>query len=99
MKILWNIPTEDLPEIDTKKKVVNEFKKWANTDLLNSIKKKCYKETIMQNIFALNLLPDEEEYKEIEKMSDEELFDKLNQTIIWKQMKLMIFGTTDYIFK
>lgn len=64
-------------EIDTKEKVVNEFKKWADTDLLNSIKRNIIKDNNARYFALEDLLPDEEEYKEIEKMSDEELFDKI----------------------
>ena len=64
-------------EIDTKEKVVNEFKKWADTDLLNSIKRDVIRDNNARYFALENLLPDEEEYKEIEKMSDEELFDKI----------------------
>lgn len=64
-------------EIDTKEKVVNEFKKWADTDLLNSIKRDVIRDNNARYFALKDLLPDEEEYKEIEKMSDEELFDKI----------------------
>lgn len=64
-------------EIDTKEKVVNEFKKWADTDLLNSIKRDVIRDNNARYFALEDLLPDEEEYKEIEKMSDEELFDKI----------------------
>ena len=64
-------------EIDTKERVVNEFKKWADTDLLNSIKRDVIRDNNARYFALEDLLPDEEEYKEIEKMSDEELFDKI----------------------
>lgn len=64
-------------EIDTKEKVVNEFKKWVDTDLLNSIKRDVIRDNNARYFALEDLLPDEEEYKEIEKMSDEELFDKI----------------------
>lgn len=64
-------------EIDTKEKVVNEFKKWADTDLLNSIKRDVIRDNNARYFALEDLLPDEEEYKEIEKLSDEELFDKI----------------------
>lgn len=64
-------------EIDTKEKVVNEFKKWADTDLLNSIKRDVIRDNNARYFALEDLLPDEEEYKKIEKMSDEELFDKI----------------------
>ena len=64
-------------EIDTKEKVVNEFKKWADTDLLNSIKRDVIRDNNARYFALEDLLPDEEEYKEIERMSDEELFDKI----------------------
>ena len=63
-------------EIDTKEKVVNEFK-WEDTDLLNSIKRDVIRDNNARYFALEDLLPDEEEYKEIEKMSDEELFDKI----------------------
>ena len=66
-------------EIDTKEKVVNEFKKWADTDLLNSIKRDVIRDNNARYFALEDLLPDEEEYKEIEKMSDEELFDKIEE--------------------
>lgn len=68
-------------EIDTKEKVVNEFKKWADTDLLNSIKRDVIRDNNARYFALEDLLPDEEEYKEIEKMSDEELFDKIESDI------------------
>lgn len=68
-------------EIDTKEKVVNEFKKWADTDLLNSIKRDVIRDNNARYFALEDLLPDEEEYKEIEKMSDEELCDKIESDI------------------
>lgn len=66
-------------EIDTKEKVVNEFKKWADTDLLNSIKRDVIRDNNARYFALEDLLPDEEEYKEIEKMSDEDLYDKIEE--------------------
>ena len=67
----------EIIETDTKEKIVNEFKKWADTDLLNSIKRDVIRDNNARYFALEDLLPDEEEYKEIEKMSDEELFDKI----------------------
>ena len=67
----------EIIETNTKEKIVNEFKKWADTDLLNSIKRDVIRDNNARYFALEDLLPDEEEYKEIEKMSDEELFDKI----------------------
>lgn len=67
----------EIIETDTKEEFINEFRKWADMDLLNLIKRNIIKENNGRDYALEDLFPDEEEYKEIEKMSDEELFDKI----------------------
>ena len=67
----------EIIETDTKEEFINEFRKWADMDLLNLIKRNIIKENNGRDYALEDLFPEEEEYKEIEKMSDEELFDKI----------------------
>lgn len=60
-----------------REKNFNEFRKWADIDLLNLIKRNIIKENNGRDYALEDLFPDEEEYKEIEKMSDEDLYDKI----------------------
>ena len=69
----------EIIEIDTKKEFINEFRKWANMDLLNLIKRNIIKENNGRDYALEDLFPEEEEYKEIEKMSDEDLYDKIEE--------------------
>ena len=69
----------EIIETDTKEKIVNEFKKWADMDLLNLIKRNIIKENNGRDYALEDLFPNEEEYKEIEKMSDEDLYDKIEE--------------------
>lgn len=69
----------EIIETDTKEKIVNEFKKWADMDLLNLIKRNIIKENNGRDYALEDLFPEEEEYKEIEKMSDEDLYDKIEE--------------------
>ena len=69
----------EIIETDTKEKIVNEFKKWADIDLLNLIKRNIIKENNGRDYALEDLFPEEEEYKEIEKMSDEDLYDKIEE--------------------
>lgn len=65
--------------IDTKEEFINEFRKWADIDLLNLIKRNIIKENNGRDYALEDLFPEEEEYKEIEKMSDEDLYDKIEE--------------------
>ena len=67
----------EIIETDTKEEFINEFRKWADIDLLNLIKRNIIKENNGRDYALEDLFPDEEEYKEIEKMSDEDLYDKI----------------------
>lgn len=69
----------EIIEIDTKEEFINEFKKWADMDLLNLIKRNIIKENNGRDYALEDLFPEEEEYKEIEKMSDEDLYDKIEE--------------------
>lgn len=69
----------EIIETDTKEELVNEFKKWADIDLLNLIKRNIIKENNGRDYALEDLFPDEEEYKKIEKMSDEDLYDKIEE--------------------
>lgn len=69
----------EIIETDTKEELVNEFRKWADIDLLNLIKRNIIKENNGRDYALEDLFPDEEEYKEIEKMSDEDLYDKIEE--------------------
>lgn len=48
-------------------------------DLLNLIKRNIIKENNGRDYALEDLFPEEEEYKEIEKMSDEDLYDKIEE--------------------
>ncbi len=63
----------------TKEEFINEFRKWADIDLLNLIKRNIIKENNGRDYALEDLFPEEEEYKEIEKMSDEDLYDKIEE--------------------
>lgn len=69
----------EIIEIDTKEEFINEFRKWADIDLLNLIKRNIIKVNNGRDYALEDLFPDEEEYKEIEKMSDEDLYDKIEE--------------------
>lgn len=69
----------EIIENDTKEEFINEFRKWADIDLLNLIKRNIIKENNGRDYALEDLFPDEEEYKEIEKMSDEDLYDKIEE--------------------
>lgn len=69
----------EIIEIDTKEEFINEFRKWADMDLLNLIKRNIIKENNGRDYALEDLFPEEEEYKEIEKMSDEDLYDKIEE--------------------
>ena len=69
----------EIIEIDTKEEFINEFRKWADIDLLNLIKRNIIKVNNGRNYALEDLFPEEEEYKEIEKMSDEDLYDKIEE--------------------
>lgn len=69
----------EIIEIDTKEEFINEFRKWADIDLLNLIKRNIIKENNGRDYALEDLFPEEEEYKEIEKMSDEDLYDKIEE--------------------
>ncbi len=69
----------EIIETDTKEEFINEFKKWADMNLLNLIKRNIIKENNGRDYALEDLFPEEEEYKEIEKMSDEYLYDKIEE--------------------
>lgn len=69
----------EIIETDTKEEFINEFRKWADMDLLNLIKRNIIKENNGRDYALEDLFPDEEEYKEIAKMSDEDLYDKIEE--------------------
>ncbi len=69
----------EIIETDTKEEFINEFRKWADMDLLNLIKRNIIKENNGRDYALEDLFPEEEEYKEIEKMSDEDLYDKIEE--------------------
>ena len=69
----------EIIEIDTKEEFINEFRKWADIDLLNLIKRNIIKVNNGRDYALEDLFPEEEEYKEIEKMSDEDLYDKIEE--------------------
>lgn len=69
----------EIIETDTKEEFINEFRKWADIDLLNLIKRNIIKENNGRDYALEDLFPEEEEYKEIEKMSDEDLYDKIEE--------------------
>lgn len=69
----------EIIETDTKEELVNEFRKWADINLLNLIKRNIIKENNGRDYALEDLFPEEEEYKEIEKMSDEDLYDKIEE--------------------
>ena len=69
----------EIIENDTKEEFINEFRKCADIDLLNLIKRNIIKENNGRDYALEDLFPDEEEYKEIEKMSDEDLYDKIEE--------------------
>lgn len=69
----------EIIENDTKEEFINEFRKWADIDLLNLIKRNIIKENNGRDYALEDLFPDEEEYKEIEKISDEDLYDKIEE--------------------
>ena len=69
----------EIIETDTKEEFINEFRKWADIDLLNLIKRNIIKENNGRDYALEDLFPDEEEYKEIAKMSDEDLYDKIEE--------------------
>ena len=69
----------EIIEIDTKEEFINEFRKWADIDLLNLIKRNIIKVNNGRDYALEDLFPEEEEYKEIEKMSDENLYDKIEE--------------------
>lgn len=56
---------------------VAEFQKWASKGLLDTIKEDIIKENDTRYFVLEDLSPDDEEYQEIEEMSDAELYDKL----------------------
>ena len=69
----------EIIKTDTKEEFINEFRKWADMDLLNLIKRNIIKENNGRDYALEDLFPEEEEYKEIEKMSDEDLYDKIEE--------------------
>lgn len=69
----------EIIETDTKEEFINEFRKWADMDLLNLIKRNIIKENNGRDYALEDLFPEEEEYKKIEKMSDEDLYDKIEE--------------------
>lgn len=69
----------EIIENDTKEEFINEFRKWADIDLLNLIKRNIIKENNGRDYALEDLFPDEEEYKEIAKMSDEDIYDKIEE--------------------
>ena len=69
----------EIIKTDTKEEFINEFRKWADIDLLNLIKRNIIKENNGRDYALEDLFPDEEEYKEIEKMSDEDIYDKIEE--------------------
>ena len=69
----------EIIKTDTKEEFINEFRKWADIDLLNLIKRNIIKENNGRDYALEDLFPEEEEYKEIEKMSDEDLYDKIEE--------------------
>ena len=69
----------EIIETDTKEEFINEFRKWADMDLLNLIKRNIIKENNGRDYALEDLFPEEEEYKDIEKMSDEDLYDKIEE--------------------
>lgn len=69
----------EIIKTDTKEEFINEFRKWADIDLLNLIKRNIIKENNRRDYALEDLFPEEEEYKEIEKMSDEDLYDKIEE--------------------
>lgn len=69
----------EIIKTDTKEEFINEFRKWADMDLLNLIKRNIIKENNGRDYALEDLFPDEEEYKEIEKMFDEDLYDKIEE--------------------
>lgn len=69
----------EIIETDTKEEFINEFRKWVDMDLLNLIKRNIIKENNGRDYALEDLFPEEEEYKEIEKMSDEDLYDKIEE--------------------
>lgn len=75
----------EIIETDTKEEFINEFKKWADMDLLNLIKRNIIKENNGRDYALEDLFPEEEEYKEIEKMSDEDLYDKIEEESYMKK--------------
>lgn len=69
----------EIIKTDTKEEFINEFRKWADMDLLNLIKRNIIKENNGRDYALEDLFPEEEEYKEIEKMFDEDLYDKIEE--------------------
>lgn len=69
----------EIIKTDTKEEFINEFRKWADMNLLNLIKRNIIKENNGRDYALEDLFPDEEEYKEIAKMSDEDLYDKIEE--------------------
>lgn len=58
---------------------VSEFQQWANKNLLDRIKEDIITENDTRYFVLEDLSPDDEEYQEIEEMSDAELYDKLEE--------------------
>lgn len=69
----------EIIKTDTKEEFINEFRKWADMNLLNLIKRNIIKENNGRDYELEDLFPEEEEYKEIEKMFDEDLYDKIEE--------------------
>ena len=69
----------EIIKTDTKEEFINEFRKWADMNLLNLIKRNIIKENNGRDYALEDLFPEEEEYKEIEKMFDEDLYDKIEE--------------------
>nr|DAK38319.1 MAG TPA: hypothetical protein [Caudoviricetes sp.] len=55
------------------------FRKWIGTDKENEIKAYIVRENDVREYALEGFLPDEEEYKEIENMSDAEIYDKIEE--------------------
>lgn len=75
-------------EVGMESEFVAEFQKWASKGLLDTIKEDIIKENDTRYFVLEDLSPDDEEYQEIEEMSDAELYDKLEDEGYFDQDEL-----------
>lgn len=79
MKDLLEKVLEYVEDAGLKSEFVGEFEQWASTSLLDSIKEDIVKENDTRYFALEDLDQEDEEYQEIEEMSDVELYDKFEK--------------------